>query len=75
MCDLIAKLLEKNPKDRLGASEADFNEIMNHALFKHIDREKLLKKEYIMPFKPKPKSDLHDVHQLSQNSYISTPNR
>lgn len=42
--DLINKLLDKNPKTRLG-TVGGLEEIMNHAWFATLDKEALLKKE------------------------------
>ena len=45
--DLVKKLLEYNPKRRLG-----FKQIITHPFFKDIDWNKLEKKEFIPPFLP-----------------------
>ena len=41
--DIIARLLNKNPKKRLGF-QSDFKEIVQHPWFKEIDFQKLLLK-------------------------------
>ena len=49
--DLIKKLLEKNRKKRLGATNG-VAEIMAHPFFAKIDFEKLLSKKIIPPYRP-----------------------
>ena len=49
--DLITKLLDKNPKTRIG-SKNDADEIVNHPWFKNFDWQKLMKKELQAPFVP-----------------------
>lgn len=46
------QLLDKNPKTRLGSRD-DMNEIKKHPYFKGIDFDKLMKKGYRSPYKPK----------------------
>ncbi|KAI5964838.1 YPK2 [Candida pseudojiufengensis] len=46
--DLLIKLLQKDPSQRLD----DAQEIKNHSFFKDIDWNKLLNKSYLPPFKP-----------------------
>jgi serine/threonine protein kinase len=41
---LLEKLLQKDPKLRLGSSLEGFNEIMNHPWFKQIDWQSLKNK-------------------------------
>jgi len=48
--DLIKKLLERDPKKRLGVGGA--NEIKSHPFFSSIDWEKLVKREITPPFIP-----------------------
>jgi serine/threonine protein kinase len=51
--DIISQLLQVNPKMRIGASEADIEEIKQHKWFAVIDWDKLMRKEinavYIPP--------------------------
>ena len=54
---LISGLLEKDRKLRLGQKN-DVEEILGHPFFKNIDRERLLKKEIVAPFKPEIKSNV-----------------
>lgn len=53
--DLITKLLEPNPRKRLGFNGAE--EIKRHKYFKEIDFEMVLEKRYKPPFVPKLYSD------------------
>jgi serine/threonine protein kinase len=50
--DFILKILNKNPKQRLG-SQSDVDDILAHPWFKDLNKEKMLKKEvryYIFRF-------------------------
>lgn len=49
--DLITKLLDKDPKTRLG-STTDADEVVNHAWFRDLDWESLMNKTIDLPFKP-----------------------
>lgn len=51
--DLLTKLLNKNPRERLGGGEADGAEIQAHNFFASIDFNKLYNKEIAPPFVPK----------------------
>jgi serine/threonine protein kinase len=42
--DFILRILNKNPKQRLGA-QSDVDEILGHPWFKELNKEKMLKKE------------------------------
>jgi len=53
--DLITKLLERDPKKRLGSSANDYKDIQKHAFFKSIDWQKLYNKEIEAPYKPNVK--------------------
>jgi len=57
--DLITKLLERNPKKRLGASDRDIEDIQKHPFFKNLSWDKLYKKEIDAPYKPNVKGDDH----------------
>ncbi|KAI3379343.1 hypothetical protein SNEBB_003168 [Seison nebaliae] len=50
--DIIAKLLNKNPDNRLGSGSAGTENIKNHPLFYDIDWVKLDKLELPVPWKP-----------------------
>lgn len=54
--DLISKLLERNPSQRLGAGQNGVSSIKKHKFFKSIDWERLYKREVTAPFIPKTKS-------------------
>ena len=60
--DLVKKLLEYNPKKRIG-----FTQIINHPFFKDIDWEKVEKKELNPPFEP-------EVDKNNLFKYFSTEN-
>jgi len=49
---LIDKLLERDPKKRLGSGVGDVADIQKHRFFESIDWEKLYNKEIEAPFKP-----------------------
>jgi serine/threonine protein kinase len=49
--DLITRLLDKDPKTRLG-STTDADEVVNHAWFRDLDWEGLMNKTIDLPFKP-----------------------
>jgi serine/threonine protein kinase len=55
--DLIKKLLDKNKKKRLGAS-GDVEEVLAHPFFAGIDRQKLITKQIVPPYKPEISDDL-----------------
>ncbi|CUM63169.1 uncharacterized protein PRCAT00000737001 [Priceomyces carsonii] len=60
--DLLIKLLQKDPKNRL----SDAAQIKNHKFFKDIDWNKLLNKSYLPPFKPNVES-LLDTSNFDQD--------
>jgi len=53
--DIVTKLLERDPKKRMGSSELDVKEIERHQFFKNLDFNKLYKKEIEAPYKPNVK--------------------
>ncbi|ETO15057.1 hypothetical protein RFI_22303 [Reticulomyxa filosa] len=55
---VILALLERDPKRRLGSGPKDGEEIREHAFFKSIDFNKLVKKELPAPFKPDVQDEL-----------------
>lgn len=63
--DLIERLLEKDPKKRLGA-DGDIEEILQHDWFKVIDIDMLLNKELDAPFIPKLTDNLEDVSNFDK---------
>jgi len=60
--DILEGFLRRDPEKRLGTSP-DPSILRNHAFFKGLDWEKLLKREVVPPFKPKVKSD-NDITQI-----------
>mmetsp|Transcript_101528 Transcript_101528/g.124297 ORF Transcript_101528/g.124297 Transcript_101528/m.124297 type:complete len:156 (+) Transcript_101528:2-469(+) len=63
--DLITKLLDRNPKTRLGASQSDVKDIIKHPFFKNIDINKLLKKEIKATYVPNVKG-VDDTSQFDK---------
>lgn len=47
--DFLTKILNKNPKERLGCRK-DFEDLFDHPWLKSVDREKMTKKEVIFLF-------------------------
>jgi serine/threonine protein kinase len=47
--DLILNLLNRNPKKRLGAGEADATEIKEHKFFAELEWDKIAKMQIDMP--------------------------
>ncbi|GMM30741.1 serine/threonine protein kinase [Martiniozyma asiatica (nom. inval.)] len=68
--DLIKKLLNRNPDERLGANGVE--EIKSHPFFKDIDWEKLDSKGYIPPFRPHVK-DASDIGNISKEFTMEKP--
>lgn len=56
--DLLARLLERDPKRRLGSGPTEWQEIKNHPFFESIDWDALYNKKLTAPFKPKVKDEL-----------------
>lgn len=63
--DLITKLLEKDPKKRLG-HDGGIEEIISHRWFTDIDIDDLLNKKIEAPFVPKLSDDLTDVSNFDK---------
>lgn len=55
--DLIEQLIEKDPKNRLGACEQDADAVMSHKWFECIVWEDLHNKKLNPPYKPDPAED------------------
>lgn len=64
--DFIMRLLDKNPKTRIG-SKGGYKEVLAHPYFAGIDFKKVERKEYKSPFTPNPEvltlkeKDLHTI--------------
>ena len=73
--DFIAKCLKKNPADRLG-SKNGLDDIIGHPWFKGLDKDKMLKKEIVMPdsYKPQLSDDALDLRYFS-NEFTDLPKR
>nr|CAB3265767.1 ribosomal protein S6 kinase alpha-5 [Phallusia mammillata] len=56
--DIIFKLLDKNPKKRLGCGYDGIDEIKNHRFFKDLDWKQVARKSVSAPFKPAISSDM-----------------
>jgi serine/threonine protein kinase len=63
--DIISKLLEKDPKKRLGY-EGGIEEIISHPWFSDVDIDQLLNKQIEPPFIPKLSDDLTDVSNFDK---------
>lgn len=64
--DLLTKLLERNPKKRLGYGQKGAQDIMDHPFFESIDWPKLAKKEMKPPYIPKTRKedDLRHIDRM-----------
>ncbi len=69
--DFILKLLVKEPKNRLGGGASDAEEVKQHAFFKSIDWDDLLKRNIPAPFVPRISSTT-DVSNFSEE-FTSMP--
>jgi len=71
--ELIEKLLEIEPKKRLGYNSSD--EIRNSAFFKEVDFDKVYNKQYRPPFKPRLNGELDlkyfDINFTEDNDVFS----
>ncbi len=54
--DLFSKIFVADPDKRLGGGPGGAREIMNHPWFAGINWNKMLKKQYVPPFKPNLRS-------------------
>lgn len=75
ICNLIDKLLAKDPKKRIGSSSRDYLEILDHPLFKDFEISKIQRKEYEMTYKPTLNFDLTSDEQMGSDSYIPKASR
>lgn len=68
---LLSRLLDRNPKTRLGATSAD--EIKKHEFFIGLDWEKLYRKELKAPFKPNNTDGTTDTSNIDDEFKQETP--
>lgn len=70
--DLLTKLLERDPKKRIGHGEKDAFDIMEHPFFDSIDWDKLAKREVKPPYVPKVKriDDLRHIDPLFKEEKV-----
>ncbi|MES1922463.1 hypothetical protein MHBO_003978, partial [Bonamia ostreae] len=59
--DLISRLVEKDPKNRLGSGPSDAEEIMSHEFFKDVNWEMMLKKKLRPPYVPATRKQTTDT--------------
>ncbi len=73
--DLLARLLERDPKKRLGSGPTGWLEIKNHPFFDGLDWDALYHKRIPAPFKPKVRDDMDisyfDEEFTKQNPFES----
>ncbi|KFP04393.1 RAC-beta serine/threonine-protein kinase, partial [Calypte anna] len=55
---LLAGLLKKDPKQRLGGGPRDAQEVMEHRFFAPIDWQEVVEKKLVPPFKPQVTSEI-----------------
>ena len=64
--DLITKLLDRNPNNRLGSNEKDFEEIKSHPFFSSINWDEIINKKFIPEWIPDLDNEL-DTKNFDQN--------
>lgn len=69
---IIRKLLQKNPKKRLGAGQDDAAEVMRHVFFRGMDWDALLRRSLQPPFVPKLQSS-KDVSNFDKEFTSAAP--
>lgn len=77
-CDLILRLLERDPVKRLGSGTKGSNEIKNHVFFKDIDFDKMMNKEVPPPYKPKVEGPLDTSYfddEFTKQSVKDSPSK
>lgn len=72
VADLIAKLLVKEPRKRLGGGEQDALELKKHPFFRGLDWAALAEKRVPAPFVPRIAGEL-DVSNFSEEFTRMTP--
>eukprot|EP00051_Salpingoeca_urceolata_P026889 m.479156 g.479156 ORF g.479156 m.479156 type:complete len:475 (-) comp21344_c0_seq1:90-1514(-) len=56
--DILSKLLDKDPRKRLGGGAGDGDDVLSHPFFSGLDLKGMYKKQVDPPFKPVVKDDL-----------------
>eukprot|EP01083_Nonionella_stella_P261025 889321_1 len=69
--DIITKLLERNPKKRLGSGKGSFNDIQKHPFFNNINWNKLYNREINAPYKPNVKGNDKSVPQCFDDIFLN----
>ncbi|KFQ97637.1 RAC-beta serine/threonine-protein kinase, partial [Opisthocomus hoazin] len=76
---LLAGLLKKDPKQRLGGGPSDAKEVMEHRFFAPINWQDVVQKKLIPPFKPQVTSEIDtryfDDEFTAQSITITPPDR
>uniref|UniRef100_A0A7N4NXN1 non-specific serine/threonine protein kinase n=1 Tax=Sarcophilus harrisii TaxID=9305 RepID=A0A7N4NXN1_SARHA len=76
---LLAGLLKKDPKQRLGGGPRDAKEVMEHRFFSAINWQDVLQKKLLPPFKPQVTSEIDtryfDDEFTAQSITITPPDR
>jgi serine/threonine protein kinase len=62
--DLILKLLDKNPKTRLGGGENDAQDVKKHPYFKELDWERVCRKEYEAGWIPDESGEMESTQEI-----------
>ncbi|PNJ18947.1 AKT2 isoform 11, partial [Pongo abelii] len=76
---LLAGLLKKDPKQRLGGGPSDAKEVMEHRFFLSINWQDVVQKKLLPPFKPQVTSEVDtryfDDEFTAQSITITPPDR
>ncbi|NXE85350.1 AKT2 kinase, partial [Cochlearius cochlearius] len=76
---LLAGLLKKDPKQRLGGGPSDAKEVMEHRFFAPINWQDVVQKKLVPPFKPQVTSEIDtryfDDEFTAQSITITPPDR
>ncbi|KAH0794123.1 AGC family protein kinase [Histomonas meleagridis] len=73
LVDFIVRLLNRDPKARLGSSDRDYLDVIEHAFFDDVNFDDLLKEKIPMEWKPNITDDL-DVSQFDEQYTEMEPN-
>ncbi|KAM6395754.1 RAC-beta serine/threonine-protein kinase [Rhynochetos jubatus] len=76
---LLAGLLKKDPKQRLGGGASDAKEVMEHRFFAPVDWQEVVQRKLVPPFKPQVTSEIDtryfDDEFTAQSITITPPDR